>query len=168
MKCRLAFAPLRSLIVLALLAGFAGGAVAQTASAARQYHNATFGFSLNLAAGQVAEYQSVISPDGITLTSPDGSAVINIFGAWNQAGRSLDAVVSGYKQGLPDATVTYEWSRGHAAVLSGYQAGDIFYVRIAMSPDRRRVAVLNMIYAPEVKRQLDAVVTRLSRSLSIR
>jgi hypothetical protein len=149
-------------MVLALVAGFAGGALAQ------QYQNATFGFSLNLTGGQLAEYQSVISPEGITLTSPDGSAVINIFGAWNEGGRSLGAIVSGYKQGLPDATVTYEWSRGDAAVLSGYQAGDIFYVRIAMSPDRRRVAVLNMIYAPEVKRQLDTIVTRLSTSLSIR
>jgi hypothetical protein len=41
-------------------------------------------------------------------------------------------------------------------------------VRIAMSPDRDRAAVLSMIYAPELKQQLDPVVTRLSTSLSIR
>ena len=45
---------------------------------------------------------------------------------------------------------------------------DIFYVRIAMSPDRSRVAALSMIYDPELKRELDPVVTRLSTSLSIR
>ena len=33
----------------------------------------------------LAEYQSVTSPEGLTLTSPDGLAVVNIFGSWNEA-----------------------------------------------------------------------------------
>jgi hypothetical protein len=88
----------------------------------------------------------------LTLTSPDGLAVVNIFGSWNESGRSLDAIVEAYKHDVPDAEFTYEWRGRDAAVLSGYQAGDIFYVRIAMSPDRSRAAILSMIYAPELKR----------------
>ena len=152
---------LRALFVLVLLAASAGGAFAQ------QYHNANLGFTVNVPAG-LAEYQSVTSPEGITFTSPDGLAVVSIFGSWNEAGRSLSAIVDAYKHDLTDAEFTYEWRGRNAAVLSGYQAGDIFYVRIAMSPDRSRAAILSMIYAPELKRQLDPVVSRLSTSLSIR
>lgn len=151
----------RALLVLALLAVSAGGALAQ------QYHNGSLGFTVNVPPG-LAEYQSVTSPEGLTLTSPDGLAVVNIFGSWNDAGRSLGAIVEAYKHDVPDAEFTYEWRGRDAAVLSGYQAGDIFYVRIAMSPDGSRAAILSMIYAPELKVQFDPVVSRLSTSLSIR
>ena len=150
-----------ALLVFVLVAGSAGGALAQ------QYHNANLGFTVNLPPG-LSDYQSVTSPEGIMLTSPDGLAVLNIFGSRNEAGRSLSDIVDQYKQDVPDADFTYEWRGRDAAVLSGYQAGDIFYVRIAMSPDRSRAAILSMIYAPELKRQLDPVVSRLSTSLSIR
>lgn len=162
MKC------LSSLVlVLALLAGPADAAFARS-NAADQYHNGTFGFTLSLAGDHLADYQSVTTPEGITLTSPDGMAVVNIFGSWNEGGKSLAAILERYKSELPEAKVTYEWHGRNAAVLSGFQSGDIFYVRIAMSPDRSRVAILNMIYAPELKRQLDPAVTRLSTSLTIR
>jgi hypothetical protein len=151
----------RALLVLVLLAASAGGALAQ------QYHNGNLGFTVDVPRG-LGEFQTVTSPEGITLTSPDGLAVVTIFGSRNEAGRSLDAIVQAYKQDVPDAEFTYEWRGRDAAVLSGYQAGDIFYVRIAMSRDRSRAAILSMIYAPELKRQLDPVVSRLSTSLSIR
>lgn len=168
MKTCFSPAALRTFLMVALLAGPAGGALALTDPDGRHYRNGTFGFALSLADGLLADYQSVTSPDGITLTSPDGLAVVNVFGSQNEAGKSLAAIVEQYKRQVPDAEVTYEWNGRNAAVLSGYQGGDIFYVRIAMSSDGSRVAVLNMLYAPELKRQLDPVVTRLSTSLSIR
>jgi hypothetical protein len=150
----------RALLAMVLLAVASSSALA--------YQNETFGFRLDLAGGPLAQYQSVITPEGITLASPDGGAVIEVFGSWNEAGQSLAAIAAQARRDLPEARVTYDWIGSDAAVLSGYQAGDIFYMRIAMSPDGRRIAVLNMIYAPELKRQLDPLVTRLSRSLSIR
>ena len=158
---------LQPLLAFMLVAASLVG-VAQAEPAGRHYQNATFGFSLDLSPGLIPDYRSVTSPEGITLTSPDGKVVVNIFGAWNEADRPPAALVAEFKRDLPDASFTYEWHRPTAAVLSGYQAGDIFYVRIAMSPDRSRVAVLSMIYAPDLKRQLDPLVTRLSQSLSIR
>lgn len=151
----------RALLVLVLLTASGGGVLAQ------QYHNGNLGFTIDVPPG-LAEYQSVTSPEGITLTSPDGLAVVNIFGSWNDSGRSLGAILDAYKHDLPDAEFTYEWRGRGAAVLSGYQAGDIFYVRIALSPDGGRAAILSMIYAPELKRRLDPVVSRLSTSLTIR
>ena len=103
-----------------------------------------------------------------TAARSDGLAVATIFGSWNESGRSLGAIVDAYKHDVPDAEFTYEWRGRGAAVLSGYQAGDIFYVRIALSPDGSRAAILSMIYAPELKVQLDPAVSRLSTSLSIR
>jgi hypothetical protein len=166
MKTRLRLQVLRTLLVAGLLASHASG-LAHADPAARQYHNGNFGFTLRLADG-LSDYKSVTSPDGITLTSPDGLAVVNIFGSMNEGGKPLEEIIDQYKRDVPDAEVTYEWYGRNAAVLSGYQGGDIFYVRIAMSPDRSRVAVLNMIYAPELKRQLDPVVAQLSTSLSVR
>ena len=154
----------RTLLVLVLMTAAVDGALAQLD---RRYQNGTFGFALNLSA-DLADYRSVTSPEGITLTSPDGLAVVNVFGEWNEAGEPLPAIVAQYKSELPGADFTYEWHARDAVVLSGYQGGDIFYTRIALSPDHSRVAVLNMIYAPEVKRQLDPVVERLSTSLTIR
>lgn len=80
MKHYFGFAALRSLTVVVVLACSAGGALAHADPAARQYHNGTFGFSLSLAGG-LSDYQSVTSPQGVTLTSPDGRAVVNVFGS---------------------------------------------------------------------------------------
>lgn len=158
----------RAFLVLVLVALPARGALAQTDPAARDYYNDAFGYTVDLSGGLLAEYRAVTSPEGITLTSPDGGAVVQVFGSWNDAGRSLGEVVARYQREVPDARFTYEWQGANAAVLSGYQGDDIFYVRIAMSRDRSRAAVLSMIYAAELKPRLDPVVSRLSRSLSIR
>lgn len=166
MSTPLTLKAIRALLLASVLAGHAGG-LAHAEPAARQYHNGNFGFTLKLADG-LSDYKSVTSPDGITLTSPDGLAVVNIFGSVNEGGKPLEEIIDQYKRDAPDAEIIYEWYGRNAAVLSGYQGGDIFYVRIAMSPDGSRVAVLNMIYAPEMKRQLDPVVAQLSTSLSVR
>ena len=159
----------RLLLVLMLLAvPAADGARAHSDPTAERYQNGSFGFTLNLPGALLSDYQTVTSPEGITFTSPDGLAAVNVFGTWNEGGKPLAEIVEQYKRDVPDARFTYEWRGRNSAVLSGYQAGDIFYVRIAMSPDRNRVAVLNMIYAPELKQELDPVVTRLSTSLTIR
>lgn len=155
-------------LILALWAGGSAGHAIARSDAMGQYHNSSFGYTLKLPGDHLADYQSVTTPEGITFTSPDGLAVVNIFGSWNEGGKSLAAIVDQYRSQVPEAEFTYEWRGRNAAVLSGYQAGDIFYVRIAMSSDHSRVAVLNMIYALELKHQLDPAVTRLSTSLTIR
>jgi len=156
------------ILVFTLWAGGSTDPALARSDATDRYHNGTYDYTLRLPANQLADYLSVTTPEGITFTSPDGLAVVNIFGSWNEGGKSLAAIVEQYRSQVPEAEFTYEWRGRNAAVLSGYQAGDIFYVRIAMSPDGSRVAVLNMLYAPELKRELDPAVTRLSTSLTIR
>jgi hypothetical protein len=134
----------------------------------QRYYNEKFGFGLSVPSGFLARDAAASSPEGATLKSADGKVVVNVFGSDNRSGKSLSALVSAYKRSTPDARVTYQWRGRRAAVLSGFQGGDVFYVRLAMSPRGDRVAVLNMTYARDIKGKLDPIVTRLSRSLFIR
>jgi hypothetical protein len=136
-------------------------------AASKSYFNENYGFGVRLPGGYMLEDRAERSDEGTTLRSPDGKAVINVFGSANTARKSIGELVEDYKLNAPNATFTYEWRRGNAAVLSGYEGGDIFYVRIELSDDRRRVALLSMTYARDVKRRLDPIVTQLSRSLYI-
>lgn len=124
-------------LAFSLLAGTPALPAFARSDASGQYHNGTFGFTLNVPQNHLGDYLSVTTPEGITFTSPDGLVVVNIFGSWNESGKSLDAIVDQYRSDVPEAEFTYEWRGDNAAVLSGYQAGDIFYVRIAI--DRKSV-----------------------------
>ena len=168
MRPSMAVSFLAALLLAAAMMVALMASTAHSAPALERYHNETFGFGLELPEALLEEYRAAVSPEGITLTSPDGKAVVDIFGSPNEAGKSLAAVVDQFRSEMPDARITYEWRGRRAAVLSGYQDGDVFYIRIEMSPDRSRVAVLNMVYARDLKRQLDPVVARLSSSLSFR
>ncbi len=131
------------------------------------YFNQLYGFGLRLPGAYLIEDEVQRSDTGTTLRSVDGKAVVTIFGVENQARKPIEALVSEYKRKAPNARFTYEWRRGNAAVLSGYEGGDIFYIRIALSEDGERAAILSMTYAREVKRRLDPLVTELSTSLFI-
>ena|SRR5918995_1103592 len=166
-------ASFRRLVLLVLLGGFALGPVlaqpifAQQSLRWERYHDEAFEFGLSLPRELLAK-QEEAPGQGLTLSSPDGKVVVNVFGAENAEHRPLADIVAEYRSSLPDTRITYEWFGGSSAVLSGFQNGDILYVRIAMSPDRSRVAVLNMLYARDLKKSLDPIVTRLSRSLAFR
>ena len=150
-----------------LAVGMTQTLLAQQALGWERYENDSFDFSLSVPRGLLANRVEG-GPEQVTLSSEDGKVVVNIFGAENSDHRPLREVVADYRRHLPDARITYEWFGRNSAVLSGYQNGDILYVRLAMSADRSRVAVLNMLYARDLKRTLDPVVTRLSRSLAFR
>lgn len=166
-------ASLRRLVLVVLLGGFVLGPVlaqpifAQQSLRWERYHDETFEFGLSIPRELLAKQEDAPG-QGLTLSSPDGRVVVNVFGAENPEHRPLADIVAEYRGTLPDARITYEWLGRSSAVLSGFQNGDILYLRIAMSPDRGRVAVLNMLYARDLKRSLDPIVTRLSRSLAFR
>jgi hypothetical protein len=64
--------------------------------------------------------------------------------------------------------ITYQRTTGAFVVLSGYRGGDIFYTKVALSPDRQRACILEIVYQQQHKERLDAVVTRMSRSFTAR
>lgn len=131
------------------------------------YFNQIYRFGLRLPMEYLNEDKTERSETGTILRSSDGKAVATIFGVENAAGKSIGSLVAEYKRKTPQAKFTYEWRHRNAAVLSGYEEGDIFYIRIALSDDGERAAILSMTYAREVKRRLDPLVAQLSRSLFI-
>lgn len=131
------------------------------------YFNELYRFGIRLPTGYLTEDKAERSETGITLRSLDGKVVATISGIQNGSRKSISKLITEYKLKAPQARFTYEWRRANVVVLSGYEAEDIFYIRIALSDDRERAAILSMTYARDVKRRLDPLVSELSTSLFI-
>jgi hypothetical protein len=63
--------------------------------------------------------------------------------------------------------ITYNRTKSSFLVLSGYRGRDIFYTKVAVSPDRRVACILDITYPRSLKRQFDGIVTRMSRSFHV-
>ena len=68
------------------------------------------------------------------------------------------------KKGTTD--LVYERTKSDFLVLSGYRGKNIFYTKIALSPDNETICVLHLSYPRKAKRAFDAIVTRMSRSFA--
>ena len=68
------------------------------------------------------------------------------------------------KKGTTD--LVYERTKRDFLVLSGYRGQNIFYTKIALSPDNETVCVLHISYPRKAKRAFDEIVTRMSRSFA--
>lgn len=68
------------------------------------------------------------------------------------------------KRGRKD--LVYDRTRDRFLVLSGYRGKNIFYTKIALSPDRHTVCVLDIFYPRQLRSAYDSEVTRMSRSFT--
>jgi hypothetical protein len=68
------------------------------------------------------------------------------------------------KKGRKD--LVYERTKGEFLVLSGFRGRNIFYTKIALSPDNETICVLHISYPRKAKRAFDSRVTRMSRSFT--
>jgi hypothetical protein len=68
------------------------------------------------------------------------------------------------KKGTKD--LVYERTKGEFLVLSGFRGRNIFYTKIALSPDNETICVLHISYPRKAKRAFDSRVTRMSRSFA--
>jgi hypothetical protein len=68
------------------------------------------------------------------------------------------------KKGTTD--LVYERTKRDFLVLSGYRGKNIFYTKIALSPDTETICVLHLSYPRKAKRAFDKIVTRMSRSFA--
>ena len=62
-------------------------------------------------------------------------------------------------------TPVYDRLKDDYLVLSGFQGENIFYSKIALSEDRRKLCIMHISYPRSEKREFDGIVTRMSRSL---
>ena len=68
------------------------------------------------------------------------------------------------KRGTKD--LVYERTKSEFLVLSGFRGRNIFYTKIALSPDNETICVLHISYPRTAKRAFDTRVTRMSRSFA--
>ena len=71
-----------------------------------------------------------------------------------------------YLEKKGSADLVYERTKKDFLVLSGYRGKNIFYTKVAISPDNETICVLHITYPRKAKRAFDAIVTRMSRSFA--
>ena len=62
--------------------------------------------------------------------------------------------------------LVYQRTKSEFLVLSGFRGRNIFYTKIALSPDNETICVLHISYPRKAKRAFDSRVTRMSRSFA--
>ncbi len=63
--------------------------------------------------------------------------------------------------------LVYDRTNDQFLVLSGYRGANIFYTKIALSPDNKTICVLDIFYPSELKQTFDEEVTRMSLSFAV-
>jgi hypothetical protein len=97
---------------------------------------------------------------------PDKHTYFRVKGLPNEEKLNPKKIRSEYIKEKGAADVVYERTKRDFLVLSGYRGQNIFYTKIALSPDNETICVLHISYPRKAKRAFDAIVTRMSRSFT--
>jgi hypothetical protein len=100
---------------------------------------------------------------GHTFTTTDGRADVSVYSITNQPPRSPAQFLAQDFQ-LPQSSAIYRRVTGNMLAVSGYRGDQIWYARCNFGRQRLHCVALN--YPASEKRQWDAIVTRISNSLS--
>lgn len=95
---------------------------------------------------------------------PGASTYFRVRGVENAEGLSPADVRGKYLAADVPGDIVYERTKGEFLVLSGYRGSDIYYTKVALSPDRDTLCILEITYPRSDKAKFDAIVTRMSRS----
>ena len=100
---------------------------------------------------------------GHTFMTPDGRADVSLYSIPNQPPRSPARFLEEDFQ-LPQSSAIYRRVTSNMLAVSGYRGDRIWYARCNFGAQRLHCVALN--YPAREKRQWDAIVTRISNSLS--
>jgi hypothetical protein len=100
-------------------------------------------------------------------SGPGPETFFRVSGIDNDRGLSPRDLKARYLKADAPGEIVYERTKPEFLVLSGYRGDSIFYIKAAMSPDRRIICVLEIVYPRKDKRAFDAIVTRMSRSFKV-
>ena len=100
---------------------------------------------------------------GRTFATPDGRADVSLYSIQNASGDTPSTFLEKNFQ-LPRSAVVYRKVTGRFVAVSGFREGKIWYARCNFGSGLVNCVALN--YPASEKRQWDAVVTRISNSLS--
>ena len=108
---------------------------------------------------------------GTELRSEDGSLSLLINGQMNGDELPMGTLLDIFIENSGEKTVTYKRTKNNWLVVSGLQSEDdgtqtIYYIRAETTPDRSRLSSFTIYYPKSRKAEFDAIVTRMSRSLT--
>ena len=124
----------------------------------KEYCNARFGFCFSYP----AHFEMDPPPendDGRILRDGDG-CVVTAWGGYNVLEETLAEAMASRSADFD--TVAYKAKGKNWFVLSGYRGSDIVYLKLWVGPDA--VNGLEMAYPSALKKEYDAVVTKIVRS----
>jgi serine/threonine-protein kinase len=150
----------RAPVLAALLLAVAAPAVAQEW---RSFTNDRFGTTADVPAAW-RENPPPANGDGLSFTSPDGTATVAVYGGF-QAFDTLAESVAILEAPLDGETITYRHTDRKAVVVSGLRGDTIFYRRSVLSCGDKIWNGVSIEYPAADKAKYDALVTHIARSL---
>lgn len=97
---------------------------------------------------------------------PNANTYFRVTALANDKNMTLGKIRKDYLLERGQKDLVYDRVTGNFLVLSGYRGKSIFYTKIALSPDKKTVCVLDIFYPRESKRAFDPQVTRMSHSFA--
>lgn len=124
-------------------------------------HHCSLDYASNLFALGALDSENVQQFSG-----SDKNTYFRITGISNDEKLTPAEIRAEYVKEKGKADLVYERTKTDFLVLSGYRGNNIFYTKIALSPDNENICILHISYPRKAKRAFDAVVTRMSRSFA--
>lgn len=129
-----------------------------------RYANRELGVSVDLPTGLFSEDGGATKKlEGRTFETADGRADVSLYSIPNPSGETPRSFLRKRFQ-LPSSSLAYQRVTKRFLAVSGLRKGKIWYVRCNFAARRANCVALN--YPTAEKRDWDAVVTRISNSLS--
>jgi hypothetical protein len=99
---------------------------------------------------------------------PNEDTFFRVIGLPNEEQLTPVEIRAEYLKKRKTTDLVYERTKTDFLVLSGFRGRNIFYTKIALSPDNKTICVLHISYPRKAKLAFDKVVTRMSRSFTAR
>jgi hypothetical protein len=132
------------------------------------YSNPRFGASVDIPPGFVNDVPASENGDGLVFHSADGQAELLVWGGnLTDEDFKLDAEIRLNRELDYDWQVSYKKSGNDWSVYSGSQSGRIMYARSLSSCNGTQAVHFRIEYPEAQKKDYDAVVKRLSKSLKV-
>jgi hypothetical protein len=136
------------------------------------YTNTDWGYSIDLPANLFGPPVEVKDRGGVEFTSVGGEARLFVFAGQNP-GLGGPSEIADYLSLLDDVhRVTYRRVTSKWVVISGFigkggeAPGNIFYERLALSPNNRTMSGFRLEYPPAQRSVYDHLLGRIGRSLT--
>ncbi|MBE9076076.1 hypothetical protein IQ241_02000 [Romeria aff. gracilis LEGE 07310] len=126
-----------------------------------RYYNDRFDYSVLYPDNIVTPQDRPTNLDGRDFRSPDGRITMQVFGANNSLGRTLE---ERYREALQteNQNVTYQFIEDDFFVISGYQGNDVIYQKTMLVNNVFKT--LEIRYDRALQPEFDSVVTDISNS----